>query len=435
MSYANLWLVDRSRHQAGHDCQAYRYYRYHAGEHGYGMVHISQSVPLLTGGMIHECLADLLRWVKENGTAPDKVVQQLIVSKHTENYRKLVYGRGFQGVEDAEPLLLEQQVLMAGMAYTWCRVVLPMIMEDWEILHVEEEINIPVGSNLLLMLRPDLILRHHRTKEVKVWDWKTAAYINESYIQEWSTSPQMMLTSWGARQKYGYDIKEYYIGALYKGARKREWNEDTAKYDGAQRETSFLVWPYYNEGTPPFVGPQWQTSFTNPCPNPFTCEKARGKRGKPHNHQLGAGWTKTMPTDPHAWSQDIPMEKLQEVHQLLGPYEMDTYKVGQMITSLVANEEEWKEKVRKQYAVEDKAPWENEAVQISLDQVFNRSYNCFSYGRRCAYYDLCFKKPGWRTPLQTGFLPRRPHHQQELDQMKERGVPVPDEFGYFEEEA
>ena len=52
-------------------------------------------------------------------------------------------------------------------------------------------------------------------------------------------------------------------------------------------------------------------------------------------------------------------------------------------------------------------------AQQALDRMFPRTFNCYSYGSRCPYYNLCFKGPGWDKPFDHGYVEREPHHAQE----------------------
>lgn len=436
MTYEDVWLTDRSRIEHGHECAAKRYYRYHAGVHGKGMVRKAQAVPLVTGGLLHECLADILIQVQETGEIPDKTMQQLIVSTHVASYHTLVQARGFSDEEQpVRDLLAEQTVLLAGVVYSWVRVVLPELLAEWEIVHVEQEFNYVLDERTTAMIRPDVVLRHRRTKKLVIFDWKTTAYMNESYIQEWTTSPQMMLTASAVAKALGEPVDHFYIAAIHKGARKADYNEESGKYDGPERQQSFLVWPYYNEGTPPFVGPQWRPDWKYDCEQWNSCDKPRAPKGKPHRHTLGKGWSKQLVKDPWGWVQDLPLARLSQIHYLLGPYEVDHYKVEQLLRTVRANEYGWRIRTENMKLALQKGKWEDTETQNSLDQIFPRSYKCYSYGRRCPYYDLCFKQLGWQNPEGSLFIPRRPHHEQEIVQMTELGIPVPDELGEYEEDA
>ena len=46
---------------------------------------------------------------------------------------------------------------------------------------------------------------------------------------------------------------------------------------------------------------------------------------------------------------------------------------------------------------------------------------------------ICFREPGWEDPFGDRMQLRKPHHERELQQMKERGLTIPDEWA--EDEA
>ena len=75
--------------------------------------------------------------------------------------------------------------------------------------------------------------------------------------------------------------------------------------------------------------------------------------------------------------------------------------------------------------------------QALLNALMPRSYNCRRFGKRhaCQFEMLCFYREGWANPLGGGhYLPRRPHHQPELDQAIGRGLMLPED-GVGETEA
>jgi hypothetical protein len=54
----------------------------------------------------------------------------------------------------------------------------------------------------------------------------------------------------------------------------------------------------------------------------------------------------------------------------------------------------------------DWSKWSDPDFQLDLIARFPRSYDCWSFNRRCPYYPLCFRHEGWESPGNLGFAPR-----------------------------
>jgi hypothetical protein len=57
----------------------------------------------------------------------------------------------------------------------------------------------------------------------------------------------------------------------------------------------------------------------------------------------------------------------------------------------------------------------------------NRGDACHQYfGETCSKLALCERTPGWERPETIGYVPRKPHHEPELAQMRARGLDLTD---------
>jgi hypothetical protein len=139
----NLWLIDRTGSDLGlNHCRRDRYLTRHAGGHGYGWVLRAQSVPTVTGTLVHNPIAAINKWVQEHDQLPPAEVVRAAIAEALKSYDDIVTTRGLRAVQDEGDLDLrtsEQKLLMEGLVWVWVRVGLPVLLADWKIAHVEEE--------------------------------------------------------------------------------------------------------------------------------------------------------------------------------------------------------------------------------------------------------------------------------------------------------
>ena len=75
-------------------------------------------------------------------------------------------------------------------------------------------------------------------------------------------------------------------------------------------------------------------------------------------------------------------------------------------------------------------------MRAALNREAPQSWECRKYRSLCQFASICREEGDWGDPLRGGeFELRRPHHQQELDEMTARGiVPPADEWEEEEED-
>jgi hypothetical protein len=102
----------------------------------------------------------------------------------------------------------------------------------------------------------------------------------------------------------------------------------------------------------------------------------------------------------------------------------------------VGEERKWQDILWKLYEYQQEHAWNSPEFQNRLASLVSPSFECRRFGLRheCAFVPICFKQAGWEDPLGGGkYVPRRPHHQPEIDQAVERGLLL-DEAAESEEE-
>lgn len=449
-----MWKTDRSRFITGlADCNFKRYANYHA--FGYGFTKQAQSMPLAGGIYVHECLALILihcqltlslGQVVDSRTEQFKGVVRGIINKQIASYKALVAARGYldvEGQDEVQFLINEQSALIEGLVWGWVRSQLDTILRDFEIISVENEEELVVGCScdkagfpadehreecrgIVQMSRPDIILRRKADGKLGNHDFKTAAYVNDSYINEFRSSVQMAVGSLGAEARLGEPVDHYYIHALHKGIRKSEYDSDVRDYRGPRRQHSVFCYLYVREGNPPLqerdFQPQWK--WTDDQGKGHTLGRAYQKTpiwlvdfrdsGKPE-HVSNVEW----------WVYAMPEGILHEQFLLIGPYERQEVQIPEYLQEMWHEEWRWVERLTILAKVQEEYGWESTIFQGELRAQIARSWQCHKYKTPCPYIPICFKHPGWENPFQLGYVPRRPHHAGEIVEMESRGIPVP----------
>jgi len=427
-----------------------RYLQFHAGPYGYGFQKRCTQIPLATGTYVHGALAEILKAVQASGKAPTKTALRLILSIQLARYKREIEAAAFSGVppEGLQAVVDEQFSLVKGLVWAWVRVVLPTVIEEFEVIAVEEEYVLVMGCTCGLgtaesdskrhgefctgvrqMLRPDFVLRSRAEGTLSVHDFKTTAYLNDQWIEEYRQSVQMAVGTVGVEQRLREPVETYYIHPLIKGQRKNDYDAETKEYSGPKRQNSVLCYLYYRMANPPLYGEDFQPKWK------FTGEDGKG-------HTLGRAYQKVpvweavfpgKPTDQdniEFWVNTLlPEYVLQEMFALIGPYQRNRAMIRQYMDSMPAEEGRWNTLLWELYDEEVKHGWGSDEFQTALNVAIPRSYDCYQYGNRCQFYDICIERKDqtWKDPIASGrYLPRRPHHQLELEEMLARGIPVPE---------
>lgn len=392
-----LWHTDRSRFIAGFSCSWKRLLGYHA--FGTGLSTERQALPLTVGLDVHKTLELLLNHVVEGSDITDVLVNQLLARKAD---RLLDYG---QHTDDDE--LKDARDIAFAIPHAYARIVIPWLKDGFRVHAIEEEyshqpgyITIPVVPsestdphmrsrfNISFNSRPDFVAEDLSTEKLTVHDYKTASSFQEAReIMTYADNVQMMINS--AQIKWKEDLRyypDYYVHILLKG---NKWSP------------SPLIHAYHRVGALPMQQEDWQPKFWLPPAAPG------GKK-----RSIGRQYTRKRVSEHHQiseWVQSMPSDVCAEQTIILGPFNVIEEKVVQFMRGLRDEEEHW---ACRTLPLEWKQ-WTNPEFQALLDMRFPRTFQCYSYGTRCEFYNLCFKGPGWDLPFDNGYIEREPHHAQE----------------------
>lgn len=377
-------------------------------------------MPLATGIYVHKALETILKMVQKNPSLwyPSLTSTAVDVTREATEASRIEYQaeatrRGFDGeqFEDQAFTIKEQSFLVEALVWGWVRAVLPSVLENFKIIEVETEHLLEMGPGVQLMVRPDYVLERKRDGKLFFRDFKTAS--TTPNIQEYASSPQMAIGTLAVEKAMGRPVEGYYIDVLLKGQWKGEYAAEMGDYSGPKRQQSLLCYAYKKEANPPLWDEDWQPKW-----------KYRGEDGK--NHTLGKLYTKTPIWESKSaeqWTGELHMSLLWELFPTIGPFPRQDLLARQFKDAFYSHEAEWSDKLQTAFVAEEEYGWTDERTQSTLSRLFPRSYNCYGYGSRCPFYDICFRGAGWEDPVGSGkYGQREPHHQPELDQMIERGV-------------
>jgi len=111
----------------------------------------------------------------------------------------------------------------------------------------------------------------------------------------------------------------------------------------------------------------------------------------------------------------------------------DSVMIESMGRQIIGEERRWQAVLQELYEASSAIGpgyWTHTDFRALLDKLIPQSWACRRYGKehRCEFEWMCFLEPGWEDPLAARMQLRRPHHDREAQQMRERGLQVPDEW-------
>jgi len=430
----NTWLVDRSRIQAGRiGCKRSRYREYHSGPTGYGIRHRAQSLPLVTGIYTHEVLAGFLQQALQTGNLGDDASARSLIRTQVDSYRRRCAARGYLEMPDADDqtraevlrTIEEQTALIEALGWAMYLAWLPALLAEWEPVLIEPEILLPLTPSIVQMSRPDAVMRRRSDGALAQIEAKTVGGWMDlpAWRKQWEDSAQLMLTKIAIEHALGQPVSFAYIFAMDKGRRSEE------KATAQKKQWTFFLYAYRRAANPPMIKEDWQLRWNYV-----------GEDGK--NHTLGKGYQREATfkfafaekpeemSSVEYWMRSLPTDEIMSQHEILGPYAFLDHSEKSIITGVVAEEEEWQQRLWQLHEIGEASGW-NEAdprFVEALDKLFPQSWNCHAYGKDCQFLSICRREPGWGAPHEDSrFELRRPHHTPEIEQAVARGIELPDE--------
>lgn len=456
-----LWLTDRSAlFTSNGGCARARYLNRHFGPTGYGIVRKAESLPLATGIHAHQATEILQKHLLAHDQLPPKAVVREAIKTANDAYLKVIEARGYRGLlggEKVEEVIQEQQCLIAGLIWNFVDGLLPWLHSEYRVVSVEEEYVYVLGctcglpptadyqthadrgcAGIGLQLRQDCLAERRSGGGLAYFETKTTGRQGDIFVGQWERRPQFALGTLGTLERLGKEVTELYVIGLYKGFRQKD------KVTGETRQASPFCYGYCRPGNPPLAEDDWLGSYE--WVDELTGQIKRASRA----HQkrglwelAGSDWApwlaaKAQGLDPiEFWVQQLPKSIREKQIFLVGPMNRQDWQLAVLRRQIVAEEIEWQQRIWSLYEVQSRGgTFDSDEIQTALDALFPCSWDCRKFGERyeCEYTKICHREEGWQDPLGTGkYVPRRPHHQPQLQQAIDRGL-LPAEAQGGEEE-
>jgi hypothetical protein len=380
-----VWKFSRSHDQKYVDCPRAAWLEFYYG--GKGIVPKKLDLYQATGSLTHAILQTVMTHAKIKGVVPDPESMNGYCASAIKDYREAVLKSGFNEFSGEIELEMQRQAALAeGLARAWTLMRLPQILEDYEIIAVEEEHEIPFGPGQVLMSRLDGVLRRKMDGELLAGpEFKTTGWISDQYVESFRYSTQTLSHCLDVKEKYGVEPAGVVMEFLYKGVKKKG-------EDGSYTYYSPLVRAYKMDDE--FGGSAYG----------FDSSLGRKKDWKAFD-------TFTMGMDK--WLTYIPEEVLQRI------------LFNAVIYRSPLEVEEWRRQVSARQGriqagvimINEDHPTVEAATEI-MDSVFPARLDmyCYSnqYKKSCPYLDVCFHRVD--DPVGSGqFVERKPHHANEFE--------------------
>jgi hypothetical protein len=188
--------ISRSSHAAFSECTRRGYLGYAYKGTGLGE---PKGVALCIGLVVHKGMELMLK-----GCTDDQALMDGMEAEW------LSQGQTLDQFKDEQNLALAR-----GLVLAWKRVHLQGFLNQYEILMVEEEMQVLLAPNLTLQARADCVTRDRGDGSVLVWNWKTSGSVRE-WTQQWTFDIQAMTEALAVQEHLG----EYVQGCVFEGFSK-----------------------------------------------------------------------------------------------------------------------------------------------------------------------------------------------------------------------
>jgi hypothetical protein len=362
-------LIDRTRTVTDWKCPRARYWGYEY--QGRGIVKNSTSLELSIGIAVHDALAAIASLTLAN--APVNI-DEIATATYTQIHDLILETQQDLLDRGVGEFAKEQGTLGEGLIRGFYHHVWPKLMQDHQIVCAEEEMEYPLyqseGLDIIFMTKPDLILENKDGDLIYI-EYKTTSTKKEAWINSWDTAVQLHSSVKATEFSLGKLPAAVQIVGLYKG------------YESYGKQSSPFCYAYTKKGNPPFS--QDQVAY----------EYAPGFKRTP---------TWEHPGGVKAWIENMPNNVMANQFPMTPPIFVNEDLVARFFKQRLNRELDIA-------ATHDVV--EGPMMDIAYPQRFDQCQP--SFGWPCQYKTLCHGHV--EDPLNSGFVPREPHHQTERDQL------------------
>lgn len=424
--------IDRSRIIAAQTCPRSRWLGYEI--FGKGLQRIRKSLPLQFGSAFHEGAELLLAGDVEG--AVQKAHQFL-----TEQFEAQQIGFDGETPTDVVKAMeygREEQIALAeALIRGWAAFEMESFLDAFEVIEVEREgratlkegmnynllYSLPAndaqkaegiesvdyysasgsGEELVLLFRPDALVREKASGDLFVVSWKTCATFGKRNVDQSRHDQQSISEVWGIQNaqcedegcdhhgtSHGCNNPKKIEGVLYKWIVKGRRTLDD--WDGLYKQDSPLIYGWMKLGqSPEDADWSWKYSWSDP-------DEVNEKTGRAVGHKLGKGWKKVpiwreYPGGVKQWIADLAAQRINPRHQnalestfpQATPVERRADEVQSWKRQIIHQELDIANKIKTVEAADEESRGE------ILDLLFPQySHSCHSYSG-CSFIPICWE--------------------------------------------
>lgn len=392
-----IYLTDRSRIVTREECERKRFLNYDWSIDGapMGIQRKTSSLPLLNGIEIHEAHARVLAGQDIEG----------VVLEMRHRYRAQVEERGVYGHADLEGLLREQMALLEGLLRLFVKEWLPRILDEYDVVTIEKQMDWNLAPGLVQKLRFDTVLRRKGDGQLVILDYKTMSYVSEAWTRKLERSRQTALYVAAAQELFGESVEMAYLG-LIKGSYRKDTAKSSPWYE-QKIQSSPLLYAYALKGD---IGSIYQSEWTN---------RKGFRKVRTYEEMEMKEWV------DHLWREERKVAK--ELFVFNPPFSQTPREMQRTRELVVREELAYTQRIRQYHAMRDKALREGNEVALAKAQEYldfvaapMRDEQCFKYGTEesvCQFYGVCHTEGVFDRVLEDGeFEARVPHHNVEMEE-------------------
>jgi hypothetical protein len=407
--------TDRSRILTYQACPRKRWHEYEC-EGGRGIAPIKKSLALSFGSAFHEAAQTLL-----TPNYGDKRVDDAVLMANS--YLDEQFAATAVDFEEPQTVynMAEQRAIAEGLVRAWAAYNLERFLDTFEVLEVEQEGRAELAQNLVLMFRPDALVREKATGDLFIVSWKTSSTWMKKIVDQCQVEMQPISEAWGVEQR-PYDNEGGAVnieGVLYLFCVKGQCRLDD--YDNIRKQNTPLAYAWFKPGPTPEED-EWCWAYE------YVTEEMNDKTGKFKKTKLGKGWRKvpvweSYPGGIKQWIDDLAAQRIQPRHinalESIFPEMLPVSRKPSEIESWRRQVVSQESRVRLQaQAVEQSRLLGPERFKEVLDREFpQHTSNCYSYNSRCSCWDVCWTEAVAADPLNSGLYQiRTPNHPSEKNE-------------------
>lgn len=391
--------VDRSRINLGQTCPTKRWIQYHAGPEGRGLVPAREGEDLVLGRAVHAGMEVLL----SAGEPPyDEVIQ--LGAEVAANYfrRETEAGVEMQDSyelwdilpEVAQTLRLEQGWLAYALVWAWGKRKLAKLLQEYEVLAIEPEINWPLGQledgrTAVMMSRPDAVLR--RIVDDSLWtvSWKTAKKFDQTMLLKLECDTQTLTEGLAVQHWTGQPCRGTYYGYMIKG------DKETDDEFNVKRYKSHLIRPYHRD----------VAQFGGQVEDFRAAFKWFDGTG---NRTLGRGWSRV-----NIWEWIEPLAWLEALESGVVQPEAGRDWIGEVaVEPMPQRFEPWSAATWIAEVMQTEARW---ADPVEFYTAGRHHQSCHNYNKQCTAFGVCWRGEDIEDRLLSGrWKVREANHEDEF---------------------